>query len=277
VSCVSSGTCVAVGGSSIVTTANSGANWSLDKLSIPGVSLLGADCPSATQCLVSGLDSTNSLPGNQAIMMISSNGGSTWSPASLPSGVAGIGSIACPTSTRCIGVGSAVVVSNDGGQTWQTVPVTGGVIELTSITCSSATDCVAVGPNPAGVSNPQAGGDAVVTTDGGTSFSAVALPASSASLFEVACSSATACVAGGGTGSGALAPTYLASTNGGTSWSYGTAPPFTGISGLSCPTSATCVAVGRTAVGPAAAMTSAGQWNLAPSATTGAVFPASAS
>jgi photosystem II stability/assembly factor-like uncharacterized protein len=216
--------------------------------------------------------------GDQAVIMYSSDGGSTWAASSIPTGVAGIESIACPTATRCIGVGSLVIVSNDDGLTWQTVGVSGGVIQLFSIACASSTQCVAVGPNPAGLSNPNAQGDGVETTDGGTTFAKVALPAASASLFDVSCSLAASCVAAGATGTGASAPTFLGSATGGTSWTNQAPPPgFSAISGLACSSSTACVAVGRTSSGPSLATSnSSGQWSVAPPGTTAPIFGSTA-
>jgi hypothetical protein len=278
VNCATAGTCVAVGGSSIINSTNSGSSWKLQAVSYPNVSLTGAFCQSATQCLVTGVDSADGLAGNGAIILSSSDGGSTWTPSSIPPGVSGIESIACPTATRCIGVGSLVIVSNDGGQTWQIAPVNGGVIQLTSISCASSTTCISVGPNPLGVSQPSAPGDAVETTDGGSTFQKVTLPSSTASLFEVSCSSSSTCTAAGATGTGASTPTFLGSSTGGATWSTQTAPTgFSAVSGIACPSGGQCIAVGRTSAGASVATaTSGGQWNVSQPALSASGFGKSA-
>jgi hypothetical protein len=89
-------------------------------------------------------------------------------------------------------------------------------------------------------------------------------------------------VASGAMGTGASAPVFLSSTDGGSSWSNAAAPPnFTGVSGLSCPSGGSCVAVGHamsgsTPVSSTATLSSPTapnpQWASAP---TPAVQPAS--
>jgi photosystem II stability/assembly factor-like uncharacterized protein len=278
VSCVSPGTCVAVGGNAVLNSTNSGSTWSLQPLPTKGLTLLGASCQNSTRCFVEGVASGSTLVGDQAVIMSSSDGGTTWSVSTMPPGVAGIAAIACPTATRCIGVGTTVIVSSDGGQTWQTASVNGGVDQLLSISCATSTQCVAVGPNPDGVSNPNAQGDAVETTDGGNTFEVVPLPKATASLFIVSCSSATVCEAGGATGIGASGPTFITSTGGISSWSD-QAPPsgFSAISGIACPSAQDCVATGHTSTGPSvAASTTPGQWSEAPPSATAPAFSSSA-
>jgi hypothetical protein len=279
VSCASAGTCVADGDGSVVSSTNGGTSWALHTLPLPGLTLVGALCQSATQCLVTGYQTLGDLAGNQAEIFHSTDGGSTWAPSTMPAAVGGISAIACPTTTRCIGVGSAVVVSNDGGVTWAYVPVNGGSPQLASIACASSTQCIAVGPNPAGISNPAAPGLAVETTDGGSSFGVITLPAKTASVFDVSCASSTSCEAGGAMGTGATSPTFVASSDGGTTWRNQAAPPgFSAVSGLSCPSAAGCVAVGRTTTGPTVAQaTTSGQWTESQPTSTSNVFASSAS
>lgn len=267
VSCSGPSTCVAVGGHDIIASSDGGASWSAHLLSNTDLTLLGAGCQTSTLCLVGGINAHPTRQSNQAVILVSSDGGSTWAPSSVPSFVAGIAAIACTTATRCIAVGSNVLVSNDAGTTWTPVAVNGGTGQLLSITCPSVSLCVAVGPNPVGTNNPAAPGDAVETTDGGNTFSAVTLPVASAAVFEVSCASATSCVAGGAMGTGAAAPVFLSSTNGGASWVNATAPPkFIGVAGLSCPSGGACIAVGSTRSGTAvtsstAALSPTGQWS----------------
>jgi hypothetical protein len=277
VSCVGGSTCVAVGGNDIVSSANNGSTWTSHPVSDTGnIDLLGAGCQSSTECLVVGMEQIQTNPAGQgfqanlAVMWRSVNGGQNWSKSSLPGGVAGIAAIACPTATRCIAVGSNILESNDAGRTWTTMPVKGGAGQLLSISCSSSEVCIAVGPNPAGDTDPTRAGDSVETTDGGATFTVVALPASSAAVFQVACLSATSCVAGGATGTGASAPVFLSSPDGGTTWSNATGPPsFSAISSISCPAGGSCVAVGSAVTGSSTASSTAslspmGQWTVTP-------------
>lgn len=288
VSCVSGTTCVAVGGNDIIHSTNNGASWSGKLFSQNGLSLVGVGCESTTLCIAGGLqapeasnpdDPDDQFTPNQAVIFTSEDGGSTWTQATIPENVAAVTAVACPTATTCIAVGSNVLVSTDGGQTWVIAPVKGGMGQLLSISCASATICVAVGPSGAGEFNPNAPGDAVETTDGGSTFQAVTLPSGSSSIFEVSCGSATSCIGAGATETGASAPVFISSTDGGSIWSNATPPPkFTAVSGLSCPALGPCVAVGSVPQGTSNMPTTAslgpsGQWTTTPTP----VAPASTS
>ncbi len=281
VSCVGGSTCVAVGSHDILNSSDNGLTWTSHQVRDLGtISLLGAGCQSSTLCVAAGMESVQIDPNgasylvNQAVIWTSADGGQTWKKAAVPPGVAGIMAVACPTASRCIAAGSSVLESNDAGQSWAQVPVNGGVGQLFSITCPSSSTCLAVGPNALGPTNPSLPGDAVETTDGGTTFEAMALPASSASVFKVSCSTSTNCVAGGATGDGASAPVFLNSSDGGSTWANATPPPsFKAISDISCPSGGSCVAVGSATSGNASAASTAslspsGQWTSTPATLT---------
>jgi hypothetical protein len=264
VSCASSTQCAAVGVNHWLSSGDGGKSWRDHVVSDLGLNLLGVYC-SSTSCLSAGTETKALRPNEEAQIFRSSAGGSTWKPASVPPQVAGIGSIACPTSTTCIAVGTAVLVSTDDGQTWNEVGVTGGFQQLTSIACSSSTKCTAIGPNPGGVHNHALGADAVETTDGGNTFHAVDFPYYSASLFDVACASATSCIARGAEGTGQSGPAFVSSSDGVVTWQSGAPPPsFVAVAGISCPTGGSCVLVGQTASGAAAtSLSPGGQWSAA--------------
>lgn len=272
VSCVEPGTCVAVGGDDILHSGDNGSTWNAQQISQFGSGTFetfhGASCQSAALCLVVGIVTLSSPALNQGIIMVSNDGGSTWALDKLPGPISGISSVACATPARCIAVGSNVLVSSDGGVTWVLTPVNGGSGQLFSIACPSTTECVAVGPNAAGALNPADPGNAIISTDGGNTFSAVTLPASTVAVYEVSCSSSTSCTAAGATGTGMSAPVFISTSNGGANWSDAVPPPnFTAISGLSCIASS-CVAVGSTGSGSSVASSTAslspsGQWNTA--------------
>jgi hypothetical protein len=113
-----------------------------------------------------------------------------------------------------------------------------------------------------------------ISTDGGSSWtSSTALPASTASISEVACGSATTCFAAGfGTPNGAPLVTAL-TTNAGSSWTSATGPSgfdyptnsFAEI-GISCTSASICIIVGTGASGPIASVTTndGGSWTSSP-------------
>jgi photosystem II stability/assembly factor-like uncharacterized protein len=247
----------------IVTTSD-GKSWNDHVLPDTGLNLLGVAC-STRACLAAGIESKPLRPNAQAQIYRSSDGGTTWKAMSVPPQVTGIGAIACPSAQTCIAVGTAVLVSSDDGVTWDPVGVSGGLQQLTSISCSSSTTCIAVGPNPGGIYNHELGADAVLTTDGGTTFDSVSFPFYSASLFEVSCTSATSCIASGAAGTGETAPAFVVSSDGGLTWNLATPPPtFSAVAGISCPNGGSCVLVGQTPSGAAAtSLSPKGQWSAA--------------
>jgi hypothetical protein len=274
VSCTGSSVCVAVGGNDIIRSSNGGSSWASTQLSDAGISLLAVTCQGTTLCIAGGIDEGVADPTGedlqmQAVAYSSSDGGQTWTQGSIPMGIAGIASVVCLTSTKCIAVGSNVLVSSNSGQTWTPVGVAGGTNQLFSISCSTSSDCVAVGSNPAGTFNPNLPGDAIVTTNGGSSFTAVKLPAATAAISDVSC--ASTCMAGGATGTGMSAPVFLTSSDGGSTWSAAQPPPgFGAVAGLFCPPSGSCVAVGSSGNGASATPTTAllapksGTWTPSP-------------
>jgi photosystem II stability/assembly factor-like uncharacterized protein len=217
-----------------------------------GLNLLGVDCPSTALCLATGESEKPSNSSAHADIYLSTDQGTTWTLASIPPQVVAIGAVACPTASLCIAVGSAVLVSSDGGATWAPVGVTGGIEDLYSISCASATTCVAVGPNPQGPFNHSLPADAIETTNGGSTFADVTLPAYTASIFEVSCSTNLTCVASVAEGTGQSTAAFAASTDGGTTWTAATPPPsFVGVAGVSCSSDGSCVLVGSTSSGGA--------------------------
>jgi photosystem II stability/assembly factor-like uncharacterized protein len=208
--------------------------------------MIGVTCPSSTLCLTSGVTANPDGPYSGAILA-SIDGGTTWQVAQLPTGTLGIGSVVCPSATQCIAAGAALLVSNDGGLTWTDSSVSGGTQALRSIVCLRATTCIAVGANPQGATATNASAVAIMTTNGGESWTQATLPAGSAFLDQIDCVSATQCVAAGpGTIQGGPAA-FFTTENGGSTWATSPSPPssLSLIAGISCSSLSTCAVVGR--------------------------------
>lgn len=238
--------CVAGGRGAVLVTSDGGASWTDDALppQWSTTDLRGVWCSPHSTCLAAG-SMPETAGGDVPELLASSDGGSTWQATSLPPGVAGIGSVTCATASRCIAVGSAVLVSSDGGQTWALGTVAGGVAALTSVTCLSATSCIAVGPNATGVLDPSAPANAIVTTDGGETWSQGSFPAGTAATYELTCGDANDCIAAGPGDVTGSAATFVQSTNGGQSWSVDPAPGgMTAVNGVACVDGFACVVVG---------------------------------
>ena len=186
----------------------------IHRLSLPsGLGLVGTlsgistiSCPTKVDCLAAG-DGTRG-----AVILRSSNGGASWSQATLPTGLVGhatgdLASIACPTTNQCLAVGydSAkprllILRSSNSGASWSRVTPPKGL--------------------------------------GLISHHVV--------LYKLACTQGECLAAGVGAGPAVL----LSSSNGGASWSRVTLPPGLGlinhpsgaIAALSCPSQAKCLA-----------------------------------
>ena len=147
----------------------------------------------------------------------------------------------------------AVSVSSDGGQTWTLATVPPGLGVLQSAACLNATDCVAAGTTTTTVSDVvPAKGELLRSADGGHSWvpSASALPVDD--VYSVACPSARKCAIAGtkwvglpAIGTGAVAQ----SLNGGLTFRASSSAyvPIT-LTALSCPDPVSCVAVGGNTV-----------------------------
>ncbi len=114
-------------------------------------------------------------------------------------------------------------------------------IGLTTIACPTSQSCIAGGGSLAG-SDPVA--EALVTSDGGRSWTTVPMPAQVGEPIDIACASALRCIAVGG-GSG-----MALTTDGGGTWAVESLPSGLRIAdSVTCPTATSCI-VGRAGPGP---------------------------
>ena len=190
----------------------------------------------------------------------------SWRITSTPNPTGQKGSrlnkVSCTTSTTCTAVGD--YVSSTGtlktlAETWnseewkeQTTPNPSGApeSELVGVSCTSSAACMAVGSyvNGSGVAVPLA------ESWNGTSWSIqeplAPAEAKGSGLFDVSCTSSTACTAVGAYESSTGAFLMLAESWNGTSWSIKETPAPTGTTvsqlvGVSCTSSSACTAVGE--------------------------------
>ncbi len=142
---------------------------------VAGVSETAVTCTSTSACVAVG-----------PTTMVSGNGGVSWSPAAGPIVRGNPRAVACATASVCLAVGSTPAAA---GGVWRSVnagrnftPVTIPAIgPLSGVACASASNCVA----------SAAAGGALVTSNGGTSWTRYAAP-----VQTVTCGagSATKCV-----------------------------------------------------------------------------------
>lgn len=269
VACPGPTTCFAVGAGSIDKKSQAlierwdGTTWSI--LSSPSAALLNdltsVACSSETQCFAVSNASTQIVQWN----------GSTWSAAaspSVPDGSALFG-VSC-ASTICFAVGSAYINSQNAllieewnGTAWSVVtspaPAGASFLELKAVSCATPTSCLAVGSYELGQNT-----DVLIERWNGTSWSIATSPKfltpASGELLDVSCSGASDCTAVGDARQGAKKPSLsLVEHWNGTSWSTVSSPNADPKSdflyGVSCSSSASCLAVGFTGGGLATSAT----------------------
>ena len=225
--------------------------------------LSGISCPAANQC---------AAVGNSA--MAERWNGAKWSlaPLAASTSYSRLQSVACPSATTCFAVGHAFpllefadhpLIERWDGTTWSVVAgptITGTNVYawLASISCVTVADCTAVGDyhDRAPASSNQPFGLALIEHWDGSRWSHVKSPAPSklhtddVELAGVDCTSATDCKAVGSY------MTYdrkhgtvvhpLAEHWNGAKWSIMTLPGSgqDALTGISCPSSASCFALG---------------------------------
>ncbi len=253
----------------------------------------GVFCPGlgVLTCIATGETGTGTGVAGTAVLTVYNQGTAQWAPASLPSGVTRLTSVACAgASTRCIGVGygssGAVIVSSlttaagFGNDTFPT-----GLASLSQVICPSSTTCVAVGATTTGAAAVLTGtigvGSDTWQTD---AITAAPTSATIAGLSNLVCPSGSGgCIASATSTSPSAGTPVIVSGGYGLGWTESSPNPtgvtLTGITNVACPSTATattCVLTGTTASGPKVVMgtASAGLGVAAPSWTWAAdTFP----
>lgn len=271
VSCTSSAFCMAVGQAGSGTSPRSlaeawdGSHWSQNALSAQNTDarLQGVSCASANFCMAVGQYETSALAQEW--------NGSTWTPVEVPetSSWGNLLAVACTSATFCIAVGefangseslaNQTVAEKWNGSAW-TPMVTPNVTEpaLSAVSCTSSSFCITVG---SGGSPSQT----IAKKWDGISWSNMVTtnPGSTSILDGISCLSPASCIASGyqtdATNGGGVPYATLVEQWTGSSWSAMTTtnPQATSsFSGVSCPSTAFCVAVGLSAPAPEPASTS---------------------
>jgi len=224
-----------------------------------GTGQLGAvSCPSARRCWavgVAGPDPSAAATGaaSPAVIVASADGGNTWRAEHVTGGsTPQLSAVSCPTSARCMAVGSngsslpgggVVVTTTDAGQTWAPATAPGNVLALVGVACQGPTACTAIVNSGTSTWSAQ-------STDFGLSWHQEGnLPANFQSGNDLTCVPSGTCLVAGyvptsnGHGQGAIA----VSTDGGRSWALATVPPDAGVlRSAACPSTTSCLAAGST-------------------------------
>ena len=166
-------------------------------------------CAVGGACLIAGYAPTGTGTGEGAIAL-STDGGQTWSLASVPNGIGVLRSATCASTTDCLAAGStstsvndvvpakgALLQSTDGGHTW--VPATSPppVADVFDLECPSPTVCAMVGTVWKGTPAVGTGGVAQ-SGDAGATFHLSSAAYVPLTLTALSCPTTTACFAAGG-------------------------------------------------------------------------------
>jgi hypothetical protein len=282
VSCFSASVCVAVGSEYtpapdysadlLRTLAESWQSGKWSVLSTPNPvtdqnALNSVSCVSASFCVAVGFFQDSEMV-DQAL--VESWNGSKWSivPSPDEAGNNQLNGVSCLSSTFCVAAGT---YKNDtlfefwNGTKWSVVssPNVGGDTNnnLSSVSCVSATSCMAVGDALVG----GVGEEALTESWNGSKWSIVSSPDGAEYLTGVSCVSVTSCTAAGwyNTGEGSD-QTEIQSWNG-SAWSLVSSPDQgTGnntLAGISCPSAASCTAVGNYVNTSGVSQTLVESWN----------------
>ena len=274
VSCAAPTACMAVGSSFDFSTGShltlaelwDGSNWTVEATPDPtGATasvLSGVSCTSPTDCIAVGsaYDST----GIQ-VTLAERWDGRRWtvenSPPPLGASRSLLTGVSCATPTACTAVGSyengrslwVTLTESWNGFKWtkHTTPDPSGATysQLSGVSCLSATACTAVGfyTSRAKVSGTLA------EVWNGTNWAIAASPNPNGSTYNqlsgVSCATVAFCIAVGYDTNGGSVPVTLAEVWNGAAWSIMSTPNPTGslssyLSGVSCPTTSSCTAVG---------------------------------
>jgi hypothetical protein len=221
VSCPNASTCVAVGAlnnyqaSVIERSSDGGASWQVSTAG--GFGLTSVSCATASTCVAVGSSDLYLAPGTKG----------RWRTGTAPSKVAELDEVACPTATECVAVAllqdlstSIFVRTGDGGRSWQVTAGPRGQVQYSSVQCVSASHCVAAGTSLDQYGNAGSG-VLDVTSDGGRSWRAAVVPASTPAIDGAACLNATTCFAAGTSDTSGV---LLRSSDAGAHWGYAGPP-----------------------------------------------------
>ena len=288
--CPSAALCSAVGysvnGSGVYGTLaerSKGSTWEVQSTPNPSgatLSLLsGIACPSTTLCIAVGsyVDSSGVY-----FTLTERWNGSTWEVQSTPnpSGATGsqLNGVACPSTTQCTAVGyyftnsSCVPLAERwDGSTWavQAAPnaAGGGCSVFNSVACPSTRLCTAVGYD----SNSSGGAATLVEGWNGSTWQVQSTPSPNGPtnlnvLNGVACASATLCIAVGYGEDSSRVVAALTERWDGTTWVLESTPNPGGVrgggfSGIACPSTALCTAVGNYTTSSFLTVTLVERWN----------------
>jgi hypothetical protein len=224
-------------------------DWELANTSPGTGSPITIACPDDSVCYAIS-DASTGTP----TALVSNDAGATWAARPLPPGSNVTSGISCPTDDVCA-IGGAessvpgVWMTENAGTTWTFAPSPVGDGSINDLDCVTAAQCTATADVQGPAVNQISSAVALLTTDGGASWSTVALPSGffPTGPSSLSCSAGGQCVLGGETpGAGSSGPVGVVvySTDEGETWNTSSVPTDLGVvTGVSCPSAVTCGAI----------------------------------
>jgi photosystem II stability/assembly factor-like uncharacterized protein len=197
-------------------TADGGHSWSSSPMpgTFRGYALV---CRAPSHCIAAGNQPTAykitdpTTQRGSAAVVVSSDGGVTWTKSSVPTTGAVIGFVSCPDTLHCMAVAntlgpghfaSGVLITTDGGQTWSASPSRSLTkLNLESISCSSDADCWVSGSTLPARRSDWTGTQGVIlsTHDGGRIWTSEQVPTGRGAQIQfiggIACPTNLQCLA----------------------------------------------------------------------------------
>jgi photosystem II stability/assembly factor-like uncharacterized protein len=260
----------------ILSSSDSGRKWTTRELPEGVGEVDDLACTGSSHCVaLTWSDTTTTIDGMEPFsgsdrylpttVFTTSDGGRTWRKAVLPQEPAGfydsLSSLSCPSALRCdavdyraqlvaangayeVAAGSEdlLLTSADGGHSWRRAEQSSRLSPV-ALACPHASYCLSIAQSGSPTSSSPAPGDALVSRDGGATWTVVDRDVSNALAglpLSIACSSPASCLAtAGGT------QDLSASTDGGHHWHPVTSLPASpGGIGSSFVTAASCFKTG---------------------------------
>jgi hypothetical protein len=259
----------------IIATTNGGRSWAPQAVPSGTGALGNVSCADQHYCVTVGQSDQTRLGGSA--VLVTTNGGATWTTSPALVGVFDMTTVSCRADRRCLAIGTvaaggAAFASSPGHPAWTNIgSLPPGVNGASALSCSDNRHCWVTGytsADPLHVS-----GVVAATSNGGTTWTALPVPAGTGYLNGIACmqdgsASSTTTHTQRGTGSPSVAGAscvavgtsavaqgqtrtghglILTSGNGGASWTSEPVPSSVAtLFAVSCPSIGSCVAVGST-------------------------------
>lgn len=155
-------------------------------------------CANSTVCTLVGAP----VDGSGAVILRTTDGGSTWHRQSPPAGISGLTAVSCPTTKFCLATGGGpstftVATTSDGGITWIGKAGVGVSSWIDAVDCLTPTNCYAEG-FAEGWAKGMSGLALLRSRNAGTTWSLLVFPAggntaSSTTRASLSCPSTVVC------------------------------------------------------------------------------------